>query len=84
MACDPAALIVLCRVHIHPSYTPLYLSFTATALALVLGLRCPWPLARISAASRRPFLSRRGAEMISGATKPVRTYGMDYHAKWPI
>ena len=66
----PTALIVLGRRAVHPIYTPRYLSFTAPAMALILGV-CIGALAAkpwVSHGDGRPFRCRGSAELYSGTT----------------
>jgi mannosyltransferase len=76
----PTALIVIWSMLVHPIYTPRYLTFTAPAMALVLGVciaavaRQPWAAAALIglfalAAAPNYVLVQRG---------PYAKYGMDY------
>jgi mannosyltransferase len=76
----PTALIVIWSVLVHPIYTPRYLTFTAPAMALVLGVCIaavafrPWVAAALVglfavAAMPNYFLAQRN---------PYAKYGMDY------
>ena len=76
----PTALIVLAAVLIHPVYTPRYLSFTAPAMALILG-------ACVGAVSARPwqattlvalFAIAAVPNYIRAQRDPYAKYGMDY------
>ncbi len=76
----PTALIVVWSALVHPIYTPRYLSFTAPAMALVLGI-C------IGALTARPWAAVAVVSLfaIAGAPNYVRAqrnpyakYGMDY------
>jgi mannosyltransferase len=76
----PTALIVIWSMLVHPIYTPRYLTFTAPAMALVLGVciaavaRQPWAASALIglfalAAAPNYVLVQRG---------PYAKYGMDY------
>jgi mannosyltransferase len=76
----PTALIVIWSTLVHPIYTPRYLTFTAPAMALVLGVCIaavafrPWAAAALIglfalAAAPNYVLAQRG---------PYAKYGMDY------
>ena len=76
----PTALIVIWSTLVHPIYTPRYLTFTAPAMALVLGVCIaavafrPWAAAALVglfalAAAPNYVLAQRG---------PYAKYGMDY------
>jgi mannosyltransferase len=76
----PTAVVVTVSVLVHPVYTPRYLSFTAPAMALVLGV-C------IGAVAIRPWVAVALVTLFSVAAAPsyIRTqrnpyakYGMDY------
>jgi mannosyltransferase len=76
----PTALIVIWSAVVHPSYTPRYLSFTAPAMALLLGV-C------IAAVASRPWAAAALVSLFAVAAAPnyVRVqrnpyakYGMDY------
>jgi mannosyltransferase len=76
----PTALIVIWSMLVHPIYTPRYLTFTAPATALILGVCIaavafrPWAAAALIglfalAAAPNYVLAQRG---------PYAKYGMDY------
>ena len=76
----PTALIVVWSALVHPIYTPRYLSFTAPAMALVLGV-C------IGALAVKPWVATALVSLLAIAAAPnyVRAqrnayakYGMDY------
>ncbi len=70
LAVIPTAVVVTWSALVHPIYTPRYLSFTAPAVALVLGM-CIAAVARRAMGSRgcrRSFRRCRGAELCSGST----------------
>lgn len=76
----PTALIVAWSAVVHPIYTPRYLSFTAPAMTLVLGV-CT------AAAAARPWMTAAvvGLFAVAGARNyvvvqldPYAKYGMDY------
>lgn len=76
----PTALIVLASVLTHPIYTPRYLSFTAPAMALVLG-GCigalavkPW----VATALVSLFAVAAAPNYIRAQRNPYAKYGMDY------
>jgi mannosyltransferase len=76
----PTALIVIWSALIHPIYTPRYLSFTAPAMALVLGVCVgalaakPWAAAAIVAL----FAVAATPNYIRTQRNPYAKYGMDY------
>jgi mannosyltransferase len=76
----PTALVVIWSIVVHPIYTPRYLTFTAPAMALVLGVCIatvaprPWAATALVglfavAAAPNYVLAQRG---------PYAKYGMDY------
>jgi mannosyltransferase len=76
----PTALIVIWSAAGHPIYTPRYLSFTAPAMALVLGI-C------IGALAVKPWVATALVSLFAVATapnyiwaqrSPYAKYGMDY------
>jgi mannosyltransferase len=76
----PTALIVIWSALVHPIYTPRYLSFTAPAMALVLGV-CIGALAvtRWAAATIVSLLAIAAApNYVSAQRGPYAKYGMDY------
>ena len=76
----PTVLIVIWSALIHPIYTPRYLSFTAPALALVLGVCVaalavrPW----IAAALVGLFALAAAPNYLLVQRSPYAKYGMDY------
>jgi mannosyltransferase len=76
----PTALIVIWSALIHPIYTPRYLSFTAPAMALVVGVCIgavaakPWAAAAIVAL----FAVAATPNYIRTQRDPYAKYGMDY------
>jgi mannosyltransferase len=76
----PTAVIVIWSALIHPIYTPRYLSFTAPAMALVLGVCIgalaakPWAAVAIVAL----FAVAATPNYIRVQTNPYAKYGMDY------
>ncbi|MGZ4576145.1 MAG: glycosyltransferase family 39 protein [Mycobacterium sp.] len=80
----PTALIVLWSALFHPIYTPRYLSFTAPAMALVLGVCAasvtatvavrPW----LTAALVGLFAVAAVPNYLSAQRNPYAKYGMDY------
>ena len=79
----PTALIVLAAVLIHPVYTPRYLSFTAPAMALILGACVgalavkPWQ-APISMVLVLLFAIAAAPNYVRAQRNPYAKYGMDY------
>ena len=79
----PTALIVIWSALAHPIYTPRYLSFTAPAMALVLGVCIgalavkPWA-APILAALVSLFAMAAAPNYIRAQRNPYAKYGMDY------
>jgi mannosyltransferase len=76
----PTALIVIWSAAVHPIYTPRYLSFTAPAMALVLGV-C------IGALAVKPWVATALVSLLALAAapnylraqrNPYAKYGMDY------
>ncbi len=76
----PTALVVIWSIVVHPIYTPRYLTFTAPAMALVLGV-C------ISAVAPRPwaatalvglFAVAAAPNYVLAQRNPYAKYGMDY------
>jgi mannosyltransferase len=76
----PTALIVVWSALVHPIYTPRYLSFTAPAMALVLGVCIgalavkPWAAAAIVIV----FAVAAAPNYIRAQRNPYAKYGMDY------
>jgi mannosyltransferase len=76
----PTALIVIWSALIHPIYTPRYLSFTAPALALVLGV-CIGALAAkpwVTAAIVTLFALAAAPNYVRVQRNPYAKYDMDY------
>jgi mannosyltransferase len=76
----PTALIVIWSAAAHPIYTPRYLSFTAPAMALVLGVCIgalavkPW----VAMALVSLFALAATPNYIRAQRNPYAKYGMDY------
>ncbi len=76
----PTALIVTWAAAVHPVYTPRYLSFTAPAMALVLGACAaavavkPWRVAALVGL----FAVAAAPNYVSAQRNPYAKYGMDY------
>jgi mannosyltransferase len=76
----PTALIVVWSALVHPIYTPRYLSFTAPAMALVLGVCVgalavkPW----VATALVSLFAVAAVPNYIRAQRNPYAKYGMDY------
>jgi mannosyltransferase len=76
----PTAVILLWSALVHPIYTPRYLSFTAPAMALVLGVCVgalavtPW----IAAAVVSIFALAAAPNYLLVQRSPYAKYGMDY------
>lgn len=76
----PTALIVVWSAFAHPIYTPRYLSFTAPAMALVLGICIgaltarPW--AAVAVVSL--FAIAAAPNYVRAQRNPYAKYGMDY------
>lgn len=76
----PTALIVVWSALVHPIYTPRYLSFTAPAMALVLGICIgalavkPW----VATALVSLFAIAAVPNYIRAQRNPYAKYGMDY------
>jgi mannosyltransferase len=76
----PTALIVIAAVLVHPVYTPRYLSFTAPAMALILGVCVgalavkPW----VATALVTLFAVAAAPNYIRAQRSPYAKYGMDY------
>jgi len=76
----PTAVIVIWSALIHPIYTPRYLSFTAPAMAVVLGVCVgavaakPWAGVAIVAL----FAVAATPNYLRVQTNPYAKYGMDY------
>jgi mannosyltransferase len=76
----PTALIVIWSTLVHPIYTPRYLTFTAPALALVLGICIaavasrPWAVAALIAL----FVAAAAPNYVLAQRNPYAKYGMDY------
>jgi mannosyltransferase len=76
----PTALIVIWSAAVHPIYTPRYLSFTAPAMALVLGV-CIGALAvkpRVATALVSLFAIAATPNYLRAQRNPYAKYGMDY------
>jgi mannosyltransferase len=76
----PTALIVAWSVMAHPIYTPRYLSFTAPAMALLLGVCIGAVAARPWAATALVGLFALAAapNYVRAQRNPYAKYGMDY------
>jgi mannosyltransferase len=76
----PTALIVIWSAAAHPIYTPRYLSFTAPAMALVLGVCIgalavkPW----VATALVSLFAIAAAPNYVRAQRNPYAKYGMDY------
>lgn len=76
----PTAVIVVWSAVVHPIYTPRYLSFTAPALALVLGVCIaalaakPW----VAPALVALFAIAAAPNYLTVQRNPYAKYGMDY------
>ncbi len=76
----PTAVIVVWSALVHPVYTPRYLSFTAPAMALVLGVCVgalaikPW----VATALVGLFAVAAAPNYIRAQRDPYAKYGMDY------
>ncbi|MEE6178819.1 glycosyltransferase family 39 protein [Mycobacterium sp. 050134] len=76
----PTALIVVWSALFHPIYTPRYLSFTAPAMALILGVCAaalavrPW----VPAALVVVFAIAAAPNYVMAQRNPYAKYGMDY------
>ncbi len=76
----PTALIVAWSAFVHPIYTPRYLTFTAPAIALILGICIaavasrPW----IAAALIGLFAIAAAPTYVLAQRNPYAKYGMDY------
>jgi mannosyltransferase len=76
----PTALIVIWSAAVHPIYTPRYLSFTAPAMALLLGVCVgalavkPW----VATALVSLFALAAAPNYIRAQRNPYAKYGMDY------
>ncbi|MGX9789292.1 glycosyltransferase family 39 protein [Mycobacterium sp. MMS18-G62] len=76
----PTAVILIWSAAVHPIYTPRYLSFTAPAMALVLGVCIgalavsPW----IAAAIVSVFAVAAAQNYLLVQRSPYAKYGMDY------
>ncbi len=76
----PTAAIVLWSAVFHPIYTPRYLSFTAPAMALILGVCAasvagrPW----LTAALVALFAVAAAPNYVRAQRGPYAKYGMDY------
>ena len=83
MVIPTALIVILSSVLIHPVYTPRYLSFTAPAMALVLGVCIgavavrPW-VAPILAALVSLFALAATPNYVRAQRNPYAKYGMDY------
>jgi mannosyltransferase len=79
----PTALIVIWSAAVHPVYTPRYLSFTAPAMALILGVCVgalavkPW-VAPMLAALVSLFALAATPNYLRAQRNPYAKYGMDY------
>jgi mannosyltransferase len=76
----PTALIVIWSAAVHPIYTPRYLSFTAPAIALVLGVCIGALAAKPWAATGIIILFALAAtpNYVRAQRNPYAKYGMDY------
>jgi mannosyltransferase len=76
----PTALIVIWSAAVHPIYTPRYLSFTAPAMALVLGVCIGALTVRPWAATGIVLLFALAAvpNYVRAQRNPYAKYGMDY------
>ena len=76
----PTALILIWSALVHPIYTPRYLSFTAPAMALVLGVCIgalavkPWAATALVSL----FAVAAAPNYIRAQRSPYAKYGMDY------
>ena len=76
----PTAVIVILSVALHPIYTPRYLSFTAPAMALILGVCIgalavkPWAATALVSL----FAIAAAPNYVSAQRGPYAKYGMDY------
>ena len=76
----PTALIVIWSTLVHPIYTPRYLTFTAPAMALVLGVCIaavaprPWAAAALIGL----FALAAAPNYVLAQRSPYAKYGMDY------
>lgn len=76
----PTTLIVIWSATVHPIYTPRYMTFTAPAMALVLGVCIgavafrPWAAAAIVVA----FAVAALPNYVRAQRNPYAKYGMDY------
>jgi len=76
----PTALIVIWSAVVHPIYTPRYLSFTAPAMALALGVCIaavavkPWAAAAVVGL----FAVAAAPNYVRAQHNPYAKYGMDY------
>ncbi len=76
----PTALIVLAAAVVHPVYTPRYLSFTAPAMALILGVCVgalaakPWQATALISL----FAIAAAPNYLRAQRNPYAKYGMDY------
>lgn len=76
----PTALILIWSALLHPIYTPRYLSFTAPAMALILGVCIaalavrPW----LAAAIVTLFAVAAAPNYVRAQRNPYAKYGMDY------
>jgi len=76
----PTGLIVIWSAAVHPIYTPRYLSFTAPAMALLLGV-CTGALAVkpwVATALLSLFAVAAAPNYIRAQRNPYAKYGMDY------
>jgi mannosyltransferase len=76
----PTALIVIWSAAVHPIYTPRYLSFTAPAMAVVLGVCIgalavkPWAATALVSL----FVLAATPNYVRAQRNPYAKYGMDY------
>jgi mannosyltransferase len=76
----PTALIVIWSAMVHPIYTPRYLSFTAPAMALILGVCIgalavkPWAATALVCL----FAVAAAPNYVRAQRNPYAKYGMDY------
>ncbi len=76
----PTALIVTWSALAHPVYTPRYLTFTAPAMALILGVGVAAVAARpwMAAALVGLFAAAAAPNYVLAQRSPYAKYGMDY------
>jgi mannosyltransferase len=76
----PSALIVIWSAWVHPIYTPRYLTFTAPAMALILGVCIGTVVSRpwVAAALISLLALAAAPNYIWAQRNPYAKYGMDY------